>query len=97
LVEGAGGVAVPLNRKHLLTSDLIRHLGLPSVVVARKTLGTLNHTLLTVNHLRQQGCKIHSVVLNEPYLLSEIEAQSVAVQTVRAELNRLLPAPFILE
>ena len=47
IVEGAGGAMVPLNEKDLML-DLMRHLGLPVVVAARTTLGTINHTLLTL-------------------------------------------------
>jgi dethiobiotin synthetase len=65
IVEGAGGVMVPLNDKELMI-DLMQHLGLPLIVVSRSTLGTINHTLLTLERLRQARLPIAGVVLNGP-------------------------------
>ncbi|OIQ87272.1 ATP-dependent dethiobiotin synthetase BioD [mine drainage metagenome] len=65
VVEGAGGVLVPLNDHHLMT-DLMKHLGLPVVVVARSGLGTINHTLLTLEALRNRRIGVAGVVLNGP-------------------------------
>jgi dethiobiotin synthetase/malonyl-CoA O-methyltransferase len=63
VVEGAGGVMVPLNEV-ALTVDLIERLGLPALVVARSGLGTLNHTLLTLEALRRRRIPIAGVVMN---------------------------------
>jgi dethiobiotin synthetase len=65
IVEGAGGVMVPLNERDLMT-DLIIHLGLPVLLVARSTLGTINHTLLSLAQLRRCGIHVMGVVLNGP-------------------------------
>lgn len=62
IVEGAGGVMVPLN-DHELMLDLMRHLGLPVVVASRTTLGTINHTLLTLAALRAAALDVRGVVL----------------------------------
>ena len=62
IVEGAGGVMVPLNERDLML-DLMRHLGLPVVVAARTALGTINHTLLTLAALRSAHLDIRGVVL----------------------------------
>ena len=61
IVEGAGGVMVPLNDQHLML-DLMVSLGLPVVVVASTRLGTINHTLLSLQALKDRGCKVHGVV-----------------------------------
>ena len=61
LVEGAGGLYVPLNEEAYML-DLIKKLNLPVIIVARGTLGTINHTLLTINALRQQGLTPHGVI-----------------------------------
>ncbi len=50
IVEGAGGVLVPLNETHLMI-DLIKHLGIPVIIVSRNHLGTINHPLLTLQAL----------------------------------------------
>lgn len=63
LVEGAGGLAVPLTERHLV-ADLAAGLGLPLLIVARPGLGTVNHTLLTVAAAKQSGIPIAGIVLN---------------------------------
>jgi dethiobiotin synthetase len=63
LVEGAGGLLAPLY-KRLTSVDLVRLLGIPMIVVARNTLGTINHTLLTVEHARQRGLTLAGIIIN---------------------------------
>ena len=63
IVEGAGGVLVPLNDSEFIV-DLIKHLGFPVVLVARTALGTINHTLLSLEALRQRGIPVSGIVLN---------------------------------
>lgn len=70
LVEGIGGVMVPIG-KHFNVRDLIAQLGLPTVVVGRATLGGVNHAILTVEALRQRRIAILGIVLNRPATLSE--------------------------
>ena len=62
IVEGAGGVLVPLNETDLMI-DLIRLLGMAAVVMARSSLGTINHTLLTLEALRSRRIPIAGVVM----------------------------------
>ncbi len=63
LVEGAGGLMVPLKDDYLVV-DLIRDLDLDIVVVARLGLGTINHTLLTVRQARDAGLTVKGVLFN---------------------------------
>lgn len=63
LVEGIGGVLVPLTRDFYVI-DLIKLLGLPAIIVARAGLGTINHTLLTVEALKKRGIKILGIIMN---------------------------------
>lgn len=63
IVEGAGGLMVPL-AGGLLMSDLAAHLGLPIAVVARPGLGTINHTLLTTFSARNLGLEVKGVIIN---------------------------------
>jgi dethiobiotin synthetase/malonyl-CoA O-methyltransferase len=65
VVEGAGGALVPLNDREMMT-DLMVRLGLPVLVVARSGLGTINHTLLTIEALRARRIEVAGVVLNGP-------------------------------
>jgi dethiobiotin synthase len=62
VVEGAGGVLVPVNESQLM-ADLMVKLGLPVLIAARTTLGTINHTLLTLEALRARSLKIAGVVM----------------------------------
>jgi len=63
IVEGAGGIFVPLNEKELMV-DLIKALNLPVIVAAHSGLGTINHTLLTLEALRNLNLEIFGVILN---------------------------------
>ncbi len=65
IVEGIGGVMVPLNKKVLLI-DLVRESGLPVLIVAQNKLGALNHTLLTIEALRARKINILGLVFNNP-------------------------------
>ena len=65
IVEGAGGVMVPINSRQLMT-DLMRHLNMPVVLAARSTLGTINHSLLSLERLRNEGIRVLGVVLIGP-------------------------------
>ncbi len=62
IIEGAGGVLVPINRSILMV-DLIGALGLAALVVARSSLGTINHTLLTLACLRERSVPVAGVVM----------------------------------
>ncbi|MBW1645024.1 MAG: dethiobiotin synthase [Deltaproteobacteria bacterium] len=63
LVEGAGGLLVPLAPGFLLL-DLIREVRLPALVVCRSALGGVNHTLMTLRCLRQAGVPVAGLVVN---------------------------------
>jgi dethiobiotin synthase len=65
VVEGAGGVFVPLNERDLMI-DLMARLALPVVLVARSTLGTINHTLLSLAALRARALPVAGVILSGP-------------------------------
>ena len=62
IVEGAGGVLVPINDSESM-ADLMVRLALPVLVVARSTLGTINHTLLTIEALRTRLLSVAGVVM----------------------------------
>lgn len=65
LVEGVGGVLVPLTR-NLLLADLVAELKIPVLVVARSGLGTINHTLLTLEALRNRDISVLGLVFSDP-------------------------------
>jgi dethiobiotin synthetase len=63
IVEGVGGLLVPL-REDMTVLQMIRKIGFPVLVVARAGLGTINHTLMTVDKLRQQKVAIAGIALS---------------------------------
>jgi len=64
IVEGVGGLMVPLNRALLLV-DMLKELRIPALVVARSGLGTINHTLLSLEALRRRDIPVLGVVFSD--------------------------------
>ncbi|MFM7390690.1 MAG: dethiobiotin synthase [Vampirovibrionales bacterium] len=93
LIEGAGGVYCPV-AKHIYIADLIRHFDTPAVVVTPPFLGSINHTLLTVEGLFNRGAKVAGVLVNHPRPLSDEEAQSVAYCTLFGQLVTYVNRPI---
>jgi dethiobiotin synthetase len=91
IVEGAGGVLVPLNETETM-ADWIRRLGLPVLVVARSGLGTINHTLLTLEALRSRSLRIAGVLMvGEANADNRAAIESYGRVTVIGELPPLHP------
>lgn len=63
IVEGAGGVMVPLNNTETIT-DLILKLNIPVILVVNFYLGSINHTLLTIEYLKQKNVMIEGIIYN---------------------------------
>lgn len=63
LVEGVGGWRVPLDSSHTVR-EWAQELGLPVLVISRAALGTLNHTLLTLDSIRQAGLSVPGIIMN---------------------------------
>ena len=63
LVEGAGGLLVPLNEQDTML-DVVQHLDLPVILVSRHYLGSINHTLLSVEVLRGRRCKVAGIIFS---------------------------------
>src|SRR5512143_633206 len=82
IVEGAGGIMVPLRGAYTYL-DLAQALGLPVLVVARPGLGTINHTLLTLAALRERRLVVSGIVINH----SQKQKAGLAEKTNRAELE----------
>ncbi len=91
IVEGAGGLLVPITNS-LTMADLARDRGLPLIVVARGRLGTVNHTLLTLEVAAGRGLAVAGVVISHgPIPLSSADAANLAV------LRKLLGARLLAE
>lgn len=80
VVEGVGGLMVPLTRK-LLFLDVIAHWNCPVILVARTRLGTINHSCLSLMALRQAGCDVVGVVFSG--------AAEPAVEETIAQINHI--------
>ena len=90
VVEGAGGLYVPLIDTTFLVLDLIRWLKLPLLVVARAGLGTINHTALTVLAAREQGLEVAGIILNRGS-----KSPGLAEQTNPAVIEALTGRPIL--
>jgi dethiobiotin synthetase len=91
IVEGAGGVLVPINDSESM-ADLMRRLQLPVVVSARSTLGTINHTLLTIEALRRRDLQIAGVVMvGEPNAENRAAIERYGDVAVIGEMPRFTP------
>ncbi len=64
IVEGCGGFLVPIT-SNCMVSDLARDMKLPVIIVAKAGLGSINHTLLTLDHARRSGIKVIGVIINK--------------------------------
>ncbi len=85
LVEGAGGLMVPVSAEHLII-DTIRLLQLPLIIVARTALGTINHTLLTVREAQRAGIRVCGIILNK-VSAGQDEAEDTNPEVIRKFSN----------
>jgi len=90
VVEGVGGLLVPITKDYFVL-DLAREMGLPLIVTARPGLGTINHTLLTVNYALKEGLEVAGIIVNHSYQSEE----SIAEKTNPKVIERLSPVPVI--
>jgi dethiobiotin synthetase len=88
VVEGIGGALAPL-RPGLTVADMAKRFGFPVWIVARPGLGTLNHTLMTVEVLRRRGVGIGQIIL------SGLRGKSLAERTNPVLLRRLTGLPVL--
>lgn len=96
IVEGAGGILVPLNTTETML-NLMQTLDLPVVLVARSGLGTINHTLLSLRALRDAGCRLAGVVINDcmPTDHGPIERDNRQVIESMGEIPAVLRLPHL--
>ncbi|WP_020536272.1 dethiobiotin synthase [Lewinella cohaerens] len=87
IIEGAGGLMVPLNEQDTLL-DLMRDLQTPVILVSRNYLGSINHTLLSIAQLRQAEVPIAGVVFNGP---STPSTESIILQMTKVPFLFRIP------
>jgi len=67
IVEGAGGWLVPINESGITFADLAEQWNIPIILVSRHYLGSINHTLLTIESIRSRNVNIHGIIyVGEP-------------------------------
>ena len=89
IVEGAGGLLVPLGDS-LLIADLIKILNLPVLVIARSSLGTINHTLLTLRTAEVSGIEVLGVIINHA-----TPDQGLAEETGVSSIKKFTRVPIL--
>ena len=89
IIEGAGGALVPLTRT-LLYADMFARWQIPVIICARTALGTINHSLLTIEALRARGVPIHGLAF-----LGDAVEDSEAIIAEIASVRRLGRLPII--
>jgi len=87
IVEGAGGLMVPLNDKYLI-KDLIIKLQLPVILVSMNYLGSINHTLLTIEALKQNNILIAGIIFNQDH---NIESENYILNYTGIKLLGKIP------
>jgi len=90
IVEGIGGLLVPINEYYFVV-DLANEMELPLIVVCRPTLGTINHTLLTVSYAREHGLDVKGIIVND----STGTCDNVVMKTNIDEIKRLTDLPIL--
>lgn len=78
LVEGAGGVYVPIIRDEFYMFDFMKKINYPVILVANTKVGGINHTMLTIEFLRSKNIKIHGIVFNG-YTEKDFENDNIKV------------------
>ncbi len=94
LVEGVGGVMVPLTEQQTVR-DLIVYLELPCVVVSRPTLGSVNHTLLTLEALRDRKIQVLAIVLNQTTSALRSEVEQLQYESTSQLIRELSGIPVV--
>ncbi|NJD54875.1 MAG: dethiobiotin synthase [Nitrospirae bacterium] len=90
IVEGIGGLMVPLKKDYYVV-DLAKEFALPLLIVAKPGLGTINHTMLTVNYALEAGLEVAGLIIN----YSRPSENSLAEKNNPKVLEEICPVPVI--
>jgi dethiobiotin synthetase len=90
IIEGLGGLMVPLKKDYFVV-DMAKEFGLPLLLVARPGLGTVNHTMLSINCALKEGLQIAGVIIN----YSNPPAGGLAEKTNPKLLAQICPVPIM--
>jgi len=99
LIEGAGGLMVPINNEGLIYLDVIKKWNLPVILVSRHYLGSINHTLMSLEILKLQHLTVELLVFvgDENKATEEIILKKYPVKSIRIPLAKELNTAYILE
>ncbi len=90
IVEGSGGLLVPLTENYFV-SDLILELDIPVIVVSQPGLGTINHTLLTIRHAQESGIDTIGIIFND----TKKKKKGLAEKTNPSIIEKLSGVPIL--
>ncbi|MCX7715689.1 MAG: dethiobiotin synthase [Clostridia bacterium] len=92
-MEGSGGIVCPLRYDHekIFIEDIIKAFGLPTVIVADSGLGTINHTVLTVEYLKSKSISVKGVILNR------YNEHSILHQDNKKMIEEIAKIPIVAE
>ncbi len=98
LVEGVGGWRAPITESFWV-SDLAKQLGLPVIVVSANRLGAINHTLMTLECIRQSGQTLAGVIMNTPQPIEDPDIAEDNIRTIEklGQVNILGNIPYLDE
>lgn len=89
LVEGAGGVYVPIIRDKFYIYDLIKKLNLPVILVANTKVGGINHSMLSIRFLESLNIKIYGIIFNG-YTGEDFEKDNIKVVLKDSKIKKFL-------
>lgn len=95
LIEGAGGLLVPLDSQ-MLTADYIAERNLPTAVVVGGNLGSINHALLTLSEIKHRGIELTAVIYNKYFDSDKIIAEETR-RYLREYCRREFPGALYIE
>jgi dethiobiotin synthetase len=90
IVEGIGGLLVPITKNYSVI-DMAKNFNLPLIVVSKPSLGTINHTMLTVNYALKEGLRVAGIIIN----YNQPPEKTLAEATNPEVIKQISPVPVI--
>jgi dethiobiotin synthetase len=95
VVEGIGGIMVPISRRETLL-DFIKMVGFPAIIVTSPKLGTINHTLLTFHACLSRKIKVYAIIINKkPETTSKVQDRLGSLLSTLTGVKRIIEIPRI--
>lgn len=89
LVEGAGGIYVPIIRNHYYMFNLIKDLNIPVILVTNGKVGSINHTMLSIKFLQDKNIPIQGIIFNQ-YSDTEYEKDNISIIKKESGIDNIL-------